>query len=97
MVGVDTTGAIVGVQVLSQQETPGLGARIEEVKYGEKDPWFQRQFVGKSAASVAVDKDGGEIQSVTGATISSRALSKSVIAAFGKLKTETEMQNISIN
>jgi len=97
MVGVDTTGAIVGLQVLSQQETPGLGARIEEVKYGEKDPWFQRQFIGKAAASVAVEKDGGEIQSVTGATISSRALSKSVIAAFEKLKQETDNQDVSNN
>lgn len=97
MVGVDTTGNIVGVQVLSQQETPGLGARIEEVKYGEKTPWFQRQFVGKGAATVAVKKDGGEIQSVTGATISSRALSRSVVAAFEKLKQETEKQNISMN
>jgi len=97
MVGVDTTGAIIGLQVLSQQETPGLGARIEEIKHGEKDPWFQRQFIGKAAATVAVEKDGGDIQSITGATISSRALSKSIVASFEKLKKETEHQDISNN
>ncbi len=90
MVGVDTTGRIIGMKVLNQQETPGLGSRVEEVKYGEKDPWFQRQFIGKAADDLAVDKDGGEIQSITGATISSRALTKSVVAAFRQLKDEAE-------
>jgi len=86
MVGVDTTGKILGMKVLSQVETPGLGTKIEEVKYGEKDPWFQRQFIGKSAAKLAVDKDGGEIKSITGATISSRALTNSVVAGYKQLE-----------
>jgi len=90
MVGVDTTGQILGMQVLSQQETPGLGTRIEEVKYGEEDPWFQRQFIGKIAENLKVDKDGGDIQAITGATISSRALTKSVVEAFFQLKQEIE-------
>lgn len=86
MVGVDSLGAILGMKVLSQVETPGLGTKVEEVKYGEDDPWFTRQFLGKSANTVVVDKDGGDIQSVTGATISSRALTKSVVAAYEKLQ-----------
>ena len=90
MVGVDTTGHIIGMKVLSQQETPGLGTRIEEIKYKEKDPWFLRQFMGMAADGLAVDKDGGDIQSITGATISSRALTKSVVAAFQRLKKEME-------
>lgn len=78
MVGMDTSGVITGIKVLSQKETPGLGSRIVEVKPGEKEPWFQCQFRGKKADQVAVKKDGGEINSITGATISSRAVTNSI-------------------
>jgi len=79
MVGVDTSGAVTGVIVLFQQETPGLGARIEEIRHGEKTPWFTRQFIGKSPSDTfTVAKDGGDIDSITGATISSRAVSGSI-------------------
>ncbi len=86
MVGVDSLGTILGMKVLHQVETPGLGTKVEEIKYGEEEPWFTRQFLGKTADAVAVDKDGGDIQSITGATISSRALAKSVVAAYDKLQ-----------
>ncbi len=86
MVGVDSTGSILGMKVLSQVETPGLGTKVEEIKYGEDTPWFTRQFINKRAAEVEVDKDGGDIQSITGATISSRALTRSVVAAYEKLQ-----------
>lgn len=78
MVGVDTSGVITGIRILSQKETPGLGSRILEVKPGETEPWFQRQFKEKKADQVAVEKDGGEINSVTGATISSRTVTNSI-------------------
>ena len=78
MVGVDTSWVIQGIKILSEAETPGLGAKTIEVKYGEKTPWFQRQFIGKKGGDLAVDKDGGEIKSVTGATISSRAVTRAV-------------------
>ena len=78
MVGVDTSWVIQGIKILSEAETPGLGAKTIEVKYGEKTPWFQRQFAGKKGGNLAVDKDGGEIKSVTGATISSRAVTRAV-------------------
>ncbi len=90
LVGVDLTGKILGLRVLDEKETPGLGTRIEEVRYGESDPWFQRQFAGKTAASLAVDKDGGDIQAITGATISSRAVVNAVVSAF---KTMREQKN----
>jgi electron transport complex protein RnfG len=78
MVGVDTTGKILGIKIMQQLETPGLGSKVEEVKYGEKTPWFQQQFVDKKAEGLAVDKDGGKILSITGATISSRAVTNSI-------------------
>lgn len=78
MVGVDTTGAILGLTVMHQVETPGLGTKIEEIRYGESTPHFQDQFLGRKGDGLAVDKDGGEIKSITGATISSRAVTNSI-------------------
>ncbi len=85
IIGVDDHGRIVGMKVLSQAETPGLGTKLQEIKYGEADPWFSRQFIGKSATRVAVDKDGGEIVSITGATISSRAVARSINAGYAQI------------
>ena len=92
VVGVDLRGTLTGISVISQQETPGLGAKIEEVLYGESDAWFQRQFKGKSAFNIALKKYGGEIDAVTGATISSRAATEGIKAAFAKLSAKVQMQ-----
>ena len=88
MVGVDTLGYVLGLQVLDQKETPGLGTKIEEIKYGESYPWFLQQFLEptpKRALDLAVDKDGGDIASITGATISSRALTNSIVKGYQKI------------
>jgi electron transport complex protein RnfG len=82
MVGVTPDGVIEGVEVLEQQETPGLGARIDETKPGEKDPWFLRQFKGKDARTVAVKKD---VDAVTGATISSKAVTDAINKTVSEL------------
>ncbi len=87
LVGVDTTGIIMGLKVLSQAETPGLGTKIQEIRYGENEPWFLRQFIGQSAMNVALDKDGGKIVAITGATISSRAVTRSIIQGYKELQT----------
>lgn len=75
MVGVKLNGVIEGVEVLEHQETPGLGAKIDEIRPGEKDEWFLRQFVGHDARTIALKKN---IDSITGATISSRAVTEAV-------------------
>jgi len=85
---VDTSFNVVGIKVTSQQETPGLGSKVSEVKYREDEAWFQRQYFKTyresqgltilNALSLAVDKDGGEVHSITGATISGRAISNSI-------------------
>lgn len=67
MIGMDAEGVITGLRVLSHAETPGLGALAT-------DPSFYEQFNGKSG-HVAVTKDGGEIEAITSATITSRAVS----------------------
>lgn len=88
MVGVDTTGTILGIKVMDQKETPGLGTKIEEIHYGTTSPWFQDQFIGTRAEGLAVDKDGGKIVSVTGATISSRAVTNSINQGLKKIEQQ---------
>ena len=78
MVGMDTTGRIFSICVLSQKETPGLGTRVQEIKSGDTQPWWQAQFANQPAMELSVDKDGGMIESVTGATITSRAITNGI-------------------
>ncbi len=90
MIGINIDGNITGVKILFQQETPGLGDKIEKIKAGEDDPWFPRQFIGKSASfNFNVSKDGGGIDAITGATISSRAVAVSIINGINNLLTAT--------
>jgi len=75
MVGFDTAGTVTGVSVLSHSETPGLGANAAK-------PGFLGQFVSSAdAGDLAVVKDGGTVDAVTAATISSRAVTAAVNAA----------------
>jgi electron transport complex protein RnfG len=71
LVGMDTEYNIKGVEVLSHTETPGLGGRITE-------SGFTDQFVGLSADQVALSRDGGSVDAITGATISSRAVVEAI-------------------
>ena len=74
MVGVDLNGTCTGVSIISMSETAGLGANASKEE-------FRAQFVGQTG-SVAVTKDGGTIDALTGATITSRAVSDGVTAAL---------------
>ena len=79
MVGIDTEGKILGISVVSQTETAGLGAVCAaKTEAGQN---FRGDFAGLSG-TVAVDKDGGEVDSITGATITSRAICDGVNAAL---------------
>lgn len=79
MVGVDTEGKVLGISVISHTETAGLGAvAAAETPAGEA---FRAQFVGQSG-SVSVTKDGGQLDAITGATITSRAVCDGVNAAL---------------
>ena len=79
MVGIDTEGKILGISVVSQTETAGLGAvAAATTSAGEA---FRGQYVGLSG-SVSVTKDGGEVEAITGATITSRAICDGVNAAL---------------
>ena len=78
MVGVKD-GAVSGLSIISHAETPSLGAVIAESN--ENGIAFRDQFTGKTG-ELAVDKDGGDIDAVTSATISSRAVVAGVNAAL---------------
>ncbi|NOY14220.1 MAG: RnfABCDGE type electron transport complex subunit G [Deltaproteobacteria bacterium] len=73
MVGVEPNDRLHGIEILSNAETPGLGAKIVK-------PAFKDQFKGKSLdnADWRVKKDGGQFDQITGATISPRAVVKAV-------------------
>ena len=79
MVGVDNEGKVLGISIVSHTETAGLGAvAAATTSAGEA---FRGQFVGQSG-SVAVSKDGGTLDAITGATITSRAVCAGVNAAL---------------
>ena len=79
MVGVDNTGKVLGISVVNHTETAGLGA--EAASQGAAGTAFRSQFAGMSG-SVSVTKDGGQVDALTGATITSRAVCTGVNAAL---------------
>ncbi|MFO7896400.1 MAG: RnfABCDGE type electron transport complex subunit G [Candidatus Cloacimonadales bacterium] len=83
MVGLDNNLKIVQIQIVSQAETPGLGAKCTETS-------FAQMFSGLSRDELKVDKDGGEITSITGATITTRAITVSIAEAIGILAENLE-------
>ena len=86
LVGVDPDGKIVGIKILYQEETEEYGDRILEIREGEKDPWFPRQFLGKSASdTIRLKKDGGTIDGITSATITSSAFTASIDTGLKRL------------
>lgn len=83
MVGFDVEGTISGVEVLKQAETPGLGANL-----AKPDNVVRKSIEGKKAAdlNLKVRKDGGDVDALTAATISSRAYTEVVAAAHEAYK-----------
>lgn len=77
MVGIDTSGKVTGVSILSISETAGLGMNA-------KNESFINQYIGKSG-TIGVSKNGAsdtEIQALTGATITSTAVTSAVNTAL---------------
>ncbi len=83
MVGVED-GAVTGVSVVSHSETPSLGAVA--AADNSKGTAFRDQFIGLTG-DLAVTKDGGTVDTITGATITSRAVTKGVNAALACVDT----------
>ncbi len=77
MIGFNMQGEIQRAVVIEHKETPGLGSKMTGAK-------FLDQFLNKNPGStnLKVKKDGGSIDAITGATISSRAFSEAVQRAY---------------
>ena len=93
----DGKAMVSGIKVISQKETPGLGANM--LNPGNS---LEQSIVGKSPADVkfAVTKDGGSFDALTGSTISSRAYANAVETAYagylwakGMLPSEEDAQS----
>ncbi len=85
MVGFDAEGTILGYEILEHQETPGLGSHMEH--------WFKntnkpgQNIIGRKATGAfAVSKDGGDVDAITAATISSRAFLQAINKAYAEFK-----------
>ena len=79
MVGVDKAGNVRGITIIKHGETPSLGA-VAAAK-GSAGESFRDSFIGLSG-EVSVSKDGGEADTISGATITSRAVAAGVNAAL---------------
>ena len=79
MVGVSSDYVCTGISITESSETAGLGAIAGQ--QSEKGEAFRAQFVGQSG-TVAVTKEGGSIDAISGATITSKAVCRGVTAAI---------------
>jgi Na+-translocating ferredoxin:NAD+ oxidoreductase subunit G len=81
MVGFKPDGMINKISVLEQKETPGLGTKM-------KEPKFNEQFNDKDPSSftLKVRKDGGQVDAISAATISSRAFCDAVSKAYNSFR-----------
>jgi len=79
VVGINVNGRLTGIKILSHNETPGLGAKAAE-------PAFSGQFQQKDVDKIVVTKtkptEKNEIQAISGATITSRAVAEGVNTAL---------------
>ena len=78
VVGIDLKGRVAGIKIISMNETPGLGMKASESK-------FLRQFTGKTFKSPLKAKK--DVDSITGATITSQAVSDGVKLALTKYRS----------
>ena len=92
--GVDLTGTITGVQVLTANETAGLGAKC-------KDDAFVSQFTGIKDSVVTYTKTGktnpNEIDAIGGATITTKAVTNAVNNALAFVYNHTEVKGEGAN
>ncbi|MBD5249633.1 MAG: RnfABCDGE type electron transport complex subunit G [Barnesiella sp.] len=81
MVGFDVDGNITGYEVVKHEETAGLGAKMQD---WFRDPSGHRNVIGMNPGvnNMTVSKDGGEVDAITAATISSRAFLDAIDRAY---------------
>lgn len=94
MMGIDTSGKLIDYSVLTIAETPGLGSKIPEWFHSpSKASGSIRDVRGtdlNSEAPLKVSKDGGKVDAITAATISSRAFLDAINRGFEAYKIANE-------
>lgn len=88
MAGFDTAGTLTGYEILESTETPGLGSKAGE---WFRNPSGHRSVLG-SRGILAVTKDGGDIDAISGATITSRAFTDALNTARRAFETYRKRQ-----
>ena len=83
MVSITPDYVVKDIKVISQNETPGLGSNCTKEDFPDK-------FKNKKEEDLKVDKDGGKVISITGATITTRAITNSIRNALQTLKQCTQ-------
>lgn len=91
MVGFNPEGEIINYTVLEHQETPGLGDKISNWFKTEKG---NQDIRGRKGSELLVKQDGGDVDAITAATISSRAFLKAIREAYSAFK-EDEVQAVT--
>ncbi|MBE7009562.1 MAG: FMN-binding protein [Ruminococcaceae bacterium] len=80
IVGLDADNAVTGVSIVDNKETSGIGSRVMENEALPSGVGVLDQFIGMSGAgSLSV---GGNVEAITGATVSSKGVTKGVNAAL---------------
>ena len=79
MVGVSKDGKVLGISIIKHAETPSLGAVAADKGSNGQD--FRDSFIGLSG-EVKVSKEGGEADTISGATITSKAVANGVNIAL---------------
>ena len=89
MVGVDENFIITQIKIISQTETPGLGANCTRME-------FTDQFRGRTGDRLSLDKDGGQIVTITGATITTRAIMISIARSIIEVQERVAKESYDI-
>ena len=79
-VGVNADRSCNGISIIESSETSGLGSKAN-------DDFFRDQFPGLTADQAKVTKDGGKVEAITGATITSKAVCSAVSAAIAAVES----------
>jgi electron transport complex protein RnfG len=78
LVGIDDSGTVTATRVLSHRETPGLGDFIDSAKSDWIDQFQRKSLSAPDVLLWLLERDGGEFDQVTGASITSRSVVKAV-------------------
>ncbi len=84
IVGVDSEGAVTGISVVSHAETAGIGTEVAKDKPNKNGVGVLSQFVGRTGGSdnmFTVNSGSNQVDAISGATVTTKAITRGVNAA----------------